>query len=97
MSTENDVEEPTIVSFLYTNWKRRTEIRRAQPLFVAFGNSGPFHNDEYAWYLSAICCDRGEERVFLLKDMANLQVEQCSAAMEKLIRVLAERILCETC
>jgi predicted DNA-binding transcriptional regulator YafY len=82
----------SVISFTYKNWKGNIEERTAKPYALCFGDSGEFHQHEYAWYLSAFCCERQADRLFLLRDISNFQIVEHGDADEQLIREIRQKL-----
>jgi predicted DNA-binding transcriptional regulator YafY len=56
------------LKFIYKNWKGVTSERSITPIEIVFTQSS-WHGDENQWFMKAVCCDKGEERMFLMKDI----------------------------
>lgn len=60
-------EKGKVVEVLYTNWKKKTSLRRIKPLEIYLG-SNEYHPEEQ-YLLRCIDVDKNAERTFAMKDI----------------------------
>lgn len=56
------------IEFLYKNWKGKTKVRKVMPLEIEFTTT-EHHGDVPQWFMRAVCLEKGEERMFAMKDI----------------------------
>lgn len=65
-----ELTHSTIIEFDYINWKGVEGKRTVKILGFYFGSTE--YHKESQWLLRAKDLDKGEERIFAMKDMSNL-------------------------
>jgi len=65
-----ELTQTTIIKFDYINWKG-VEGKRTVKILGFYYGSTEYHK-ELQWLLRAKDLDKGEERIFAMKDMSNL-------------------------
>lgn len=56
------------LKFIYKNWKGVASERSVVPIEIVFTHYS-WHGGENQWFMKATCCDKCEERMFLMKDI----------------------------
>ena len=61
-----------IISFRYTNWRGETADRRVVPKTIQFGTTY-WHPHHPQWFLLALDLEKGEDRLFAMRDMMEIR------------------------
>lgn len=68
----DNIQRDDILEFDYINWKGIKGHRKVKVFAIYYG--GTEYHPEDQWLMGAIDLDKGEHRIFAMKDMSNVKV-----------------------